>query len=179
MLVLEDPFIAVQRVEHAQALMLVQRQRRMGHATPLQVRRGGAGHAVDLPDHLGDQLRIGQFMGDRNHHVVPFFQRIGITLRQGQFEHHIGVKLAVTGNQRCDQYPEAVHAVHPQPAAWLEMGAASLGGRLLHFFEYQPTAQQESLAGLGQAQAPCGALQKPGLHMLLQICDQTGHLRCG
>ncbi|MNP13873.1 hypothetical protein D3C76_1061720 [compost metagenome] len=83
LLVLKHPLIAVQRVEHAQALMIVQHPRMVRHTPALQVLRGSTGHAVELPDGLGDQLRIGQFVGSRNHHVVPFLQRIGIALRQG------------------------------------------------------------------------------------------------
>ncbi|MCY1465999.1 hypothetical protein D9M71_842160 [compost metagenome] len=63
LLVLKQPLIAVQRVEHAQALMIVQRPRMVRHTPALQVLRGCAGHAVKLPDDLGDQLRIGQFLG--------------------------------------------------------------------------------------------------------------------
>ncbi|MNT74804.1 hypothetical protein D3C72_2136520 [compost metagenome] len=55
-LVLEKPLIAVQRVEHAQALMIAQRQRLLRHAPALQVSRGGTGHAVDLPDGLRNHL---------------------------------------------------------------------------------------------------------------------------
>ncbi|MNG11919.1 hypothetical protein D3C84_954910 [compost metagenome] len=89
--VLEYPLIAIQGIKQAQALMLVQRQRLLWNALAAQVVRGGARYAVDLSEGLGDQLRIGQFGGDRNHHVVPLLQWIGIALGQGQFEHHVGI----------------------------------------------------------------------------------------
>ncbi|MOA28976.1 hypothetical protein D3C78_1499590 [compost metagenome] len=57
------------------------------------------------------------------------------------------------------------------------MSATGLGRRLIHGFDDLPAAQQEALAGVGQAQAPRGALQQTRLYMFLQIRHQSGYLR--
>ena len=123
-----------------------------------QVGRCSARHAVDLPEGLRNPLRILQFISDGNHHIVPFLQRIRITLRQGQLEHHVRVPLAIACNQRRDQHTKAIHAMYPQAPAGLLMGAASFLCRFLHILEYLPAALQEALTGLSQTEPAGGAL---------------------
>ncbi|MCY1419798.1 hypothetical protein D9M71_353950 [compost metagenome] len=118
-------------------------------------------------------------MGDGDDHVVAFFKRVGVALGQGELEHHLRVELAITGDERRHQHAQAGQAMQAQRAAGLEVGTAGFFGGLGHVLENLPGAQQEALAGFGQAQASSRSVQQTGLHMLFKVRDQARNLRRG
>ncbi|MCY1181928.1 hypothetical protein D9M73_224630 [compost metagenome] len=57
----------------------------------IQVTGGRAGDAENVAQRHSDQLRIRQRTVHGDHHVMPFCQRVGVTLRQRQLDHHFRV----------------------------------------------------------------------------------------
>ncbi|MNH23768.1 hypothetical protein D3C79_836800 [compost metagenome] len=85
----KHPVALIHRVRHAQAAVLMQVFGPLGHAMGLQVTGRSAGDAEDGAQRHSDQLRVGQGVVHGDHHIVPFGQRVGVALGQGQLHHHL------------------------------------------------------------------------------------------
>ncbi|MNJ60163.1 hypothetical protein D3C77_558790 [compost metagenome] len=125
----EHPVTFVHRISHAQATVLVQVFRALWHAVGHQVARRRAGDAENVAQRHGDQLRIRQRPVHGNHHVMPFGQRVGVALGQGQLDHHLRAQRVVAGHQRHQQQAQPVRAMQAQAATGREMRATGFAHR--------------------------------------------------
>jgi len=150
-----------------------------GYAVPGQVGGRGAQHLHHVAQALRDQLGILQLVAQGDDHVEPVLQQVGAMLGQRQVELHLRVTLGIAAGQRGQQLDaEPGDRVHAQAAAWLDARTAGLQLGLLELGEDLPAALDIARAGFAQGQAPCGAVQQPGLQVVFQLRDQPRHL-CG
>lgn len=159
------------------ALQVVHRAR---HAVLLQVAGTGAEYAVDAAQALGDELRVGQLALAGDQHVLAFLEHVRVALGQGQLDHHVGEQCAVAGDHRHQVMLAHAHQrLHAQAAAGADVRAGGFGLGDLDVLEDPTAPLQVALAGLGQGQAPGGAVQQARLQVRLQVGDQPRYLRGG
>ena len=124
--------------------------------------------------------RVRQAVGEDQRQVVAFFEDVGEGVGQLQIQVDLGIALAIAG-ETLDQVvlAEAGHGVDAQPAARHGQGVTSLGVGFVEVGEDTLAAHQVAFAGLGQAQLAGGAVQQPGLQVLLQLADRPRHIGGG
>ncbi|MNP42616.1 hypothetical protein D3C76_1363950 [compost metagenome] len=108
---------------------------------------------------------------------MPFGQRVGVALGQGQLDHHLRAQCVVAGHQRHQQQAQAVRAMQTQAAAGREVRATGFAHRLFGQQHDLPRALEKPLARLAHAQTPRGAVQQAGLQLVFQLGNDARNLR--
>jgi len=90
------------------------------------------------------------------------------------------VRLAVAGDGIDHEVlADPSHRMHLQLPGRPGMGVAGFGFGFFDVGEDLFAAHQVTLAGLGQGDAPGGAVEQPGLQMGFQVGDRPRHVRGG
>ncbi len=124
--------------------------------------------------------RIRQASSQDQRQVVAFLEDVGEGVGQLQVQIHLGIALGIAG-QALDQIvlAEAGHGVDAQPPARHRQGVTGLSIGFVEVGEDALAAREVAFAGVRQAQLAGGAMQQPGLQVLLQLTDRPGDIGGG
>ena len=166
------PDLARRHVFISEAGMARQVLRRFRRTARLEVGGRGASHHARLAEFARDH-RLAARRADADREVVALLHQIDDAVGERDVELHRGI----LGEELADRRRDVAHA--EVDGSGEAQGAARAGGafgggalRIVEIREQLHAALVETLAALGEREAPRGAVEQPRLEMRFQLRDQ-------